>query len=96
MKLGNDDVRAIASEARLSLTDSELAGAVRYINNFLEMVDRFKELDLKDVEPFCFAEANECPLREDIPEEFCETCEILAERPDRAGSFFQVPRIMEE
>lgn len=47
MKLGNDDVRAIASEARLSLTDSELAGAVRYINNFLEMVDRFKELDLK-------------------------------------------------
>ena len=46
MRLGSEDVRVIAAEARLSLTDTELAGAVRYINNFLEMVDRFKELDL--------------------------------------------------
>lgn len=96
MKLGSDDVRAIAAEARLSLTDTELTGAVRYINNFLEMVDRFRELDLKNVEPFSFAEANECPLREDVPSAFCETCEILAERPDREGSLFRVPRILEE
>jgi aspartyl/glutamyl-tRNA(Asn/Gln) amidotransferase C subunit len=96
MKLGNDDVRAIAAEARLSLTDTELAGAVRYINNFLDMVDRFKELDLKDVEPFCFAETNVCPLREDLPETFSRMDEILMDRADGAGAFFKVPRIMEE
>ena len=97
MKLDNDKVRAIATEARLSLTDVELAGAVRYIDNFLGMLDRFKELDLKGVEPFCFVEARECPLREDIPAVFDRMGEIVAERMDsRYGAFFKVPRIMEE
>jgi aspartyl/glutamyl-tRNA(Asn/Gln) amidotransferase C subunit len=96
MKLGEDDVRAIADEARLSLTDTELAGAVRYINNFLEMVDRFKELDLKDVEPFCFAETNVCPLRKDVPAAFPDGKDILLERASTMGSFFKVPRIVED
>ena len=95
MKLGDDDVRAIASEARLSLTDDELKSAVRYINNFLDLADRFKELDLKDVEPFCFAESRECPLREDKPEPFAQIPEILAAR-FADDSLFKVPRIMEE
>jgi aspartyl/glutamyl-tRNA(Asn/Gln) amidotransferase C subunit len=96
MKLGDDDVRAIAAEARLSLTDTELTGAVRYINNFLDMVDRFKELDLKNVDPFCFAETNVCPLREDLPAVFARAEEILTDRADSTGAFFRVPRIMEE
>ncbi|MDR1875889.1 MAG: Asp-tRNA(Asn)/Glu-tRNA(Gln) amidotransferase subunit GatC [Synergistaceae bacterium] len=95
MKLDSDEVRAIAMEGRLSLTDAELQGAVRYINNFLEMVDRFKELDLKDVEPFAFAESVECPLREDVVGVFRDRDEILAARP-ATGPFFSVPRIMEE
>ena len=103
MKLGDDDVRVIASEARLSLTDDELKIAVRYVNNFLDMADRFKELDLKNVEPFRFAESQECPLREDKPEPFAQVPEILAARvagaraeDALAGAFFEVPRIMEE
>ncbi|MDR3231208.1 MAG: Asp-tRNA(Asn)/Glu-tRNA(Gln) amidotransferase subunit GatC [Synergistaceae bacterium] len=96
MKLDRDEVRAIALEGRLSLTDAELEGAVRYINNFLDMVDRFKELDLKDVEPFAFAESVECPLREDVVDVFPDREEILAARSDGTESLFRVPRIMEE
>ena len=98
MKLGDDDVRAIASEARLSLTDDELKGAVRYVNNFLDMADRLRELDLKNVEPFCFAETK-CPLREDTPEQFGQIPEILGARiaaSSAEGAFFKVPRILEE
>ena len=94
MKLGSDEVKTIASEARLSLTDTELDSAVRFMNDFLEMADRFKELDLKNVEPFCFAEARECPLREDKPEQFAGIPEILGNRAH--GAYFKVPRIMEE
>ena len=94
MKLGDNDVRDIASEARLSLTDDELGGAVRFINNFLDMADRFKELDLANTEPFCFIEARECPLREDSQEPFTRIPEILGYRA--VESFFKVPRIMEE
>jgi Asp-tRNA(Asn)/Glu-tRNA(Gln) amidotransferase C subunit len=60
------------------------------------MVDRFKELDLKDVEPFGFAEAPECPLRDDVPSAFEGMEDILAGRADFETSFFKVPRIMEE
>ena len=99
MKLGDDDVRAIASEARLSLTDDELRDAVRYVNSFLDMWDMFRELDLKDVSSFYFAEALECPLREDNPEPFARIPEILADRiagMSAGSAFFKVPRIMEE
>ena len=96
MKLSNDEVREIALEARLTLDDAELEKAARYINNFLSMLDRFKELDLKEVEPFCFAEKTECPLREDVLTPFGDVKAILAEGPHRVGDYFKVPRIMEE
>lgn len=96
MSLGNDEVRDIALEARLDLMDEELEKAVRYINNFLDMLDRFRELDLKDVEPFSFAEAIECPLREDVLAPFADRDEILKEGRHVEGDYFRVPRIMEE
>ena len=95
MKLGDDDVRAAASEARLSLADDELKRSALCINDFFDTLDGFKELDLNNVEPFCFAENRECPLREDSPEPFARIPEILADRAG-AGAFFKVPRIMEE
>ena len=96
MKLDANQVNEIALESRLLLTEQELAGAVRYINNFLDMLDCFKELDLKDVEPFSFAEAIECPLRDDTVISFTNTQGILNESEHVDGSYFKVPRIIEE
>ena len=95
MKLTQEEVNAIALESRLVLSENELSGTVKYINNFLDMLDRFKELDLKDVEPFSFAEALECPLREDSIKEFKNTREILNESAHVEDGYFKVPRIME-
>lgn len=96
MKLSSDEVRDIALEARLILTDDELPRAVCYINDFLDMLDRFRELDLKDVEPFCFAETIECPLRDDVLKPFAERDAILSESAHVERDYFKVPRIMEE
>ena len=95
MKLSSEEVNEIALESRLLLTDQELAGAVRYINNFLDMLDRFKELDLQDVEPFSFAEALECPLREDEVKDFTNIQAIFDESEHVDGLLFKVPRVME-
>ena len=78
------------------LTEQELSGATRYINNFLDILDSFKELDLTDVEPFSFAEALECPLREDKVIPFADSEAILHESAHVDGSYFKVPRIIEE
>ena len=90
------EVREIALESRLVLTDEELDGAVRYINDFLDMLDRFGELDLKDVEPFSFAETIECPLREDNVTPFNNRDEILGESAHVEAGYFKVPRIVAE
>lgn len=96
MKLDAEQVNEIALESRLLLTEQELTGAVRYINNFLDMLDCFKELDLKDVESFSFAEALECPLRDDKVIPFDGNEAILHESEHVDGSYFKVPRIMED
>ena len=98
MRLGDDGVRAGASEAGLCLTDEERESVVRGIDDFLDMADRLKELDLENVEPFRFPESMECPLREDEPKPFGAISEILAARMTDAdgGAYFKVPRIMEE
>ncbi|MBQ7544394.1 MAG: Asp-tRNA(Asn)/Glu-tRNA(Gln) amidotransferase subunit GatC [Synergistaceae bacterium] len=95
MILTSEQVNEIALESRLLLTEQELAGATRYINNFLKVLDSFRELDLKDVEPFSFAEAIECPLRDDKVIPFADTEAILHESAHVDGSYFKVPRIME-
>ena len=96
MNLTSEEVNEIALESRLVLNEQELAGAVRYINSFLDALQCFKELDLKDVEPFSFAEAIECPLREDKVVPFPDNEAILHESEHVDGSYFKVPRIMEE
>ena len=96
MKLTSEEVNDIALESRLLLTEQELAGAVRYINNFLGMLDCFKELDLTNVEPFSFAETLACPLRDDKVIPFTNSEAILHESEHVDGQFFKVPRIMEE
>ena len=96
MKLTSEQVNDIAIESRLLLTEQELDGATRYINNFLDILDSFKELDLTDVEPFSFAEVLECPLREDKVAAFPDAEAILHESEHVDGSYFKVPRIMEE
>lgn len=96
MKLTSEEVNEIALESRLILNEQELVGAVRYINNFLDVLDCFRELDLKDVEPFSFAEAIECPLRDDEVVPFPDNEAILHESEHVDGSYFKVPRIMEE
>lgn len=96
MKLDAREVNEIALESRLVLTEAELSNAVRYINNFLDMLDSFKELDLTNVEPFSFAEVLECPLREDTVSGFTNIQAILDESRHVDGSYFKVPRIIEE
>ncbi len=96
MSLSGEEVREIALESRLVLSDEELEGAVQYINDFLDMLDRFRELDLKDVEPFSFAEVLDCPLREDAVVAFPNRNGILSESAHVESGYFKVPRIMEE
>lgn len=50
-QLSSDDVRHIASLARLNLSDEEVERFSRELSSILEYVDMLQEVDTKNVEP---------------------------------------------
>jgi aspartyl-tRNA(Asn)/glutamyl-tRNA(Gln) amidotransferase subunit C len=92
-----EEVRRIASLARLRLSaDEERTFAVQ-LSAILDHVRQLEELDVSGVEPMTHAlAAGESPaLRADTVEPGLAPDEALAAAPAREGTCFKVPRIIE-
>jgi aspartyl-tRNA(Asn)/glutamyl-tRNA(Gln) amidotransferase subunit C len=97
MSLSLDEVRRIASLARLKLSPEEEARFAGQLSAILGYVEELKALDVSDVEPMTHALAagDAAALRPDevLPSLGAEVA--VAEAPARTGTYFQVPRIIE-
>ncbi|HEY2901412.1 MAG TPA: Asp-tRNA(Asn)/Glu-tRNA(Gln) amidotransferase subunit GatC [Polyangia bacterium] len=89
-----EEVREIATLARLRLTDQEVDRMTVDLDAILGYVAALKELDTTDVEPMTHAVPFDCPLRPDATAPSLPLDEALRNAPRRAESFFQVPRII--
>jgi aspartyl-tRNA(Asn)/glutamyl-tRNA(Gln) amidotransferase subunit C len=88
-----EDVREIASLARLALTEDEIGRMTQDLDAILGYVDALRELDTSKTEPMTHAVPFDCPLRADEVGVSLPVDEALANAPRRESSFFQVPRI---
>ncbi len=97
MALSLEEVRRIASLARLRLTPEEEQRFAAQLSAVLEHVEQLKELDVSGVEPMTHAlAAGEAPsVRDDVVLPGLAPDEALAAAPAREGTFFKVPRIIE-
>ncbi len=96
MSLSTDEVRRIATLARLRLSPEEEARLAGELSAILDYVRQLEELDVGGVEPMTHALASsETPFREDEPSPCLTPDEALANAPARDGTCFQVPRIIE-
>ena len=95
MQLGPEDVRKVASLARLKLTDDEIAEFSEQLGQVLGYVEVLNELDVTDVEPMAHAAEVTNVLREDETRPSLPRDEALANAPKTDGQFFQVPQILE-
>lgn len=96
MALSTEEVRRIAALARLRLSPAEESRLAGELSAILDYVRQLEELDVSDVEPMTHAlAAGETPFREDAVLPGLSTDEALANAPARAGTCFQVPRIIE-
>jgi aspartyl-tRNA(Asn)/glutamyl-tRNA(Gln) amidotransferase subunit C len=97
MSLSIDEVRHIASLARLELSPEEEEVLRGQLSAILDYVEQLKELDVSDVEPMTHAlAADDLPsLREDAVLPSLPPDEALAGAPAREGTCFKVPRIIE-
>jgi len=86
-----EEVREIATLARLRLTDQEVDRMTVDLDAILGYVAALRELDTSNVEPMTHAVPFDCPLRADQVGPSLSVEEALANAPDRDGDLFRVP-----
>jgi aspartyl-tRNA(Asn)/glutamyl-tRNA(Gln) amidotransferase subunit C len=97
VSLSLDEVRRIASLARLKLSPEEEERFAGQLSAILGYVEELKELDVSGVEPMTHAlAAEDAPaLRADQARPGLGAEVAVSSAPERSGTYFKVPRIIE-
>jgi aspartyl-tRNA(Asn)/glutamyl-tRNA(Gln) amidotransferase subunit C len=95
MKLSREEVQRAAVLARLRLTPEEQSSLTDELDRILGYMDKLNQLDTADVDLFSHAANITNTLREDRVTNRPNADALLANAPDRDGTFFKVPKIIE-
>lgn len=95
MKLSRADIQRVAGLARLRLTEAEENQLTAQLDAILAYMDKLNEIDTSEVAPFSHATDKINALREDKVTNQANAEALLANAPDRHGTFFKVPKIIE-
>jgi aspartyl-tRNA(Asn)/glutamyl-tRNA(Gln) amidotransferase subunit C len=94
-RIGREEVERIAALARLSLADDEALRLASELEAILGYAEQLAALDTTGVEPTSHPIELATPLREDVPEPPLDPELALANAPEREGSAFVVPKVLE-
>jgi aspartyl-tRNA(Asn)/glutamyl-tRNA(Gln) amidotransferase subunit C len=95
MKITREEIQRVALLARLRLTAEEEVQLTDQLDHILVYMEKLNELATTDVEPFRHAPEHGNALRDDVVTNRPDTDALLANAPDRDGTFFKVPKIIE-
>ena len=95
MKLIRADVQRVAVLARLRLTEAEENELTAKLDAILAYMDKLNEVDTSNVEPFSHTTDRTNAFREDKVTNQPDADALLANAPERDGTFFKVPKIIE-
>ena len=95
MSLGIDDVRHIASLARLALTEAEVARLQEELSGILEHFELLKELDTTGVPPTAHSLLLTNVMRDDQTWESLSTEQVLANAPRAEGDYVRVRAVFD-
>jgi len=95
MSISDRDVTHIAELARISLSGQERERLREQLSRIVEYVDKLNEVDTSGIEPTSHVLDITNAFRDDRPVGAMPPDEVLANAPDRHGSFYRVPKIIE-
>ena len=95
MKLSIEQVRHVAALSRLQLTAQEEELYRSQLQVVLDAAAELDALNLKNVPPTAQVNLADSPLRADQPQPPLGVERALANAPDRVGSSFAVPKVIE-
>jgi aspartyl-tRNA(Asn)/glutamyl-tRNA(Gln) amidotransferase subunit C len=90
------DIARVAQLARIALSEDELAGYGKQLEQILEHAARVQALPTDGVEPTSHPLPMVNAFRSDEVTACLDREEVLAGAPDAKDGYFRVPRILEE
>ena len=95
-KIDEQQVRHVAHLARLKLTDEQVDRLSAELSAILDYVDQLNRLDTDDVEPTAHPLPIRNVFRDDEVEPSLDPETALANAPQREGTFFRVPKVLDQ
>jgi len=95
MHLTLDDVRKVASLARLKITPAETESLLQDLTAIIDYVDVLNEVDTANVAPMVHAVELHDVFRGDVVIDSLPRSEALRNAPRTDGEYFLVPAIIE-
>lgn len=95
MKLSIEQVRHVANLARLELTAEEEARFQHQLSDVLDAVDALARVDTEGIPPTSHVTLAEPLVRVDEPRDLLSADEALANAPQKVGTSFAIPRVIE-
>lgn len=95
MSLSLDQVRKVATLARLELSDADLPVMAGQLNAILGYVDQLQQVNTDGVEPLAHPLPVQNVFRDDEPASSLPVGDALKNAPTRAGDYFGVPAVFD-
>jgi aspartyl-tRNA(Asn)/glutamyl-tRNA(Gln) amidotransferase subunit C len=89
------DVRYVARLARIKITEEEVNGFQKQLDDVLKFVEKLRQADVSHVEPAAHALPIFNVFREDTAREWFNADEALRNAPRKANDLFIVPKVVE-
>jgi aspartyl-tRNA(Asn)/glutamyl-tRNA(Gln) amidotransferase subunit C len=90
-----EQVHYIATLARLSLDEGDVARMAADMDRILEYVDSLAELDTSGITPTAHAIELRTPVRDDIAAPGMDPYLAVSNAPERVNSAFSVPKVLD-
>ena len=95
MSLDPATVRRIARLARIHVGDTETEQLALELNGILGWIEQLNEVDVEGIDPLTGAAQMAMRLRPDAVTDGGIPDLVLGNAPDRAGTFYAVPKVVE-
>ena len=95
MRLTTEEVRHLATLARVGMTDGETERMRDQMSSILEHFDVLQQVDTEGVEATGHSAELETVMRDDETHESASRGEVLANAPQREGDFIRVRAVLE-
>ena len=95
MPLTLEEVRHIATLARIRMNDAEAKNMLEQLSAILQTFEELKQLDTKDIAVTAHSSDLDTVTRNDKVSNSCKKEQLLANAPNREGDFIKIKSVLE-